>query len=74
MKPPTGQELTRIAFIAAIFCGLSLAAAFAGVGITALAVLAVVVGPASVLGYRALSSHHLGRSSATDAACQPYPG
>lgn len=73
MKPPTSQELTRISAIAAIFCAIALAGAFAGAGITAFAVLAIVVGPASVLLYRAFSNHRLGGASSTDAG-QPYPG
>lgn len=74
MKPPSPHELTRIAAIAAIFCGVALAAAFAGAGITALAVLAVVVGPASVVAYRALSSRPFDGQSTTDATGRPYPG
>lgn len=74
MKPPTAHELTRIAAIAAIFCGVALAAAFAGAGITAFAVLAVVVGPASVLVYRVLSTRDVERQSTTDATGRPYPG
>ncbi len=72
MKPPTTQELTRMTAIAAVFCGVALAAAFAGAGITAFAVLAIVVGPASVLLYRAFSNQRAGRVSSTDAAGQPY--
>ena len=57
MNAPTRHELTGIAAIAAVLCGLTLAAAFAGAGIAAFAVLAILAGPASVLGYRVYSNH-----------------
>ncbi len=72
MKPPTTHELIRISLIAAVFCAIALAAAFAGAGITAFAVLAVIVGPASILLYRALSNPH--DASSTDPTSQPHPG
>lgn len=73
MKPTT-RELTGITAIAAVFCAIALVAAFAGAGVTAFAILAVVVGPASILIHRALSHHHRERAPDTDAASQPHPG
>lgn len=51
--------------------GVALVAAFAGAGITAIAVLAIVVGPASVLLERAFSARGAGSGG---SAGQPYPG
>ncbi len=73
MKPTT-HELTGITAIAAVFCAVALGAAFAGAGVTAFAILAVVVGPASILIQRALSNHHRARTPDKDAASQPHPG
>ncbi len=44
---PTAHEITRMSLIATALCAIALASAFAGAGITAFVVLAVVVGPAS---------------------------
>lgn len=52
MKTPTAHDLTQVA---AVLCVLALVAAFAGAGITALAVLAIIAGPASILAHRALA-------------------
>lgn len=47
MSEPTPQDYLRIAAIAAALCVVALVAAFAGLGLTAFIVLAVVVGPIS---------------------------
>ena len=73
MKPTT-HELAGISAIAAVFCVVALAAAFAGAGVTAFAILAVVVGPASILIHRARSNRGRERARDTDATSQPHPG
>lgn len=69
MKTPTAHDLTQIAAIAAVLCVLGLVAAFAGAGITALAVLAIIAGPASILAHRALE-----RRGADQSASRVHPG
>jgi len=59
MTPPSAHEFSRITAIGVLLCALTLAAAFAGAGLTAFAVAALVGGPISVLGGRALSNREL---------------
>ena len=59
MTPPSAHEFSRITAIGVLLCALTLAAAFAGAGVTAFAVAALVGGPVSVLGGRALSRREL---------------
>ena len=59
MTPPSAHEFSRITAIGVLLCALTLAAAFAGAGVTAFAVAALVGGPISVLGGRALSRREL---------------
>ncbi len=53
MTPPSAHEFSRITAIGVLLRALTLAAAFAGAGLTAFAVVALVGGPISVLGGRA---------------------
>jgi len=59
MTPPSAHEFSRITAVGVLLCALTLAAAFAGAGVTAFAVAALVGGPISVLGGRALSRREL---------------
>ena len=48
MADPTAHDYLRISALAAALCIVALVAAFAGAGLAAFVVLAVVVGPISV--------------------------
>lgn len=60
MSQPTRRDYLRISAIAAALCAVALVAAFAGAGLAAFIVLAVVVGPISFYGNRLVAGQTRG--------------
>ena len=61
MSQPARQDYLRISAIAAALCALALVTAFAGAGVAALGVLAVVVGPISFYANQLVAGQTRGR-------------